>query len=104
MFFNGISENWSIDEYVDVDNTLATSEEVDVSKIDWGRKLRNECIQEVLNAETANYHLEDEDENESQESSSSSIITPTEAMSPFDKVHLFAACTENNLPTVSTSK
>ena len=96
MVFNGISENCSIDEYVDVDNTLATSEEADVNKVDWRGKLRNECIQEVLNAETANYHLEDEDEDESQESSSSSIITPTEAMSLLDKVHLFAAYTENN--------
>ena len=29
MLFNEISENCSIDEYVEVDNTLATSEEVD---------------------------------------------------------------------------
>ena len=28
-------QNCSIDEYIEVDNTLATSEEVDVSKIDW---------------------------------------------------------------------
>ena len=35
MLFNEISENCSIDEYVEVDNTLATSEEVDVSKVEW---------------------------------------------------------------------
>ena len=35
MLFNETSKNCSIDEYVEVDNTLATSEEVDVSKIDW---------------------------------------------------------------------
>ena len=34
MLFNEISENCSIDEYVEVDNTLETSEEVDVSKLD----------------------------------------------------------------------
>ena len=62
MLFNEISENCSIDEYVEVDNTLATSEKVDVSKIDWREKLRNECIKEVLNVETANSDFEDEDE------------------------------------------
>ena len=40
MLFNEISENCSIDEYVEVDNTLATSGEVDVSKIDWREKLQ----------------------------------------------------------------
>ena len=60
--FNEIPENCSIDEYVDVDNNLATSEEVDVSKIDWQEKLRNECIEEVLNVETAKFDLEDEDD------------------------------------------
>ena len=93
MLFNEISENCSIDEYVEVDNTLATSEEVDLSKINWWEKLRKECIKEVLNVETVNSDLEDEDE--SQESSSSSIITPKEALS-LDKVHLFATCNENN--------
>ena len=78
MLFNEILENCSIDEYVEVDNTLVTSEEVDVSKIDWQEKLRNECIEEMLNEETTNSNLEDEDE--SQESSSSSIITPKEAL------------------------
>ena len=94
MLFNEISENCSIDEYVEVDNTLATSEEVDISKIDWRKKLRYECIQEVMNVETANSDLEDEDE--SQESSSSSKITPKEALSLLDKVHLFATYNENN--------
>ena len=46
--------------------------------------------------ETANSDLKDEDEDESQESSSSSIITPKEALSLLDKVHLFAAYDENN--------
>ena len=45
MLFNEISGNCSIEEYVEVDNTLATSEKVDVSKIDWREKLRNECIE-----------------------------------------------------------
>ena len=49
MLFNEISENYSTDEYVEVDNTFATSEEVDISKIDWREKLRNECNEEVLN-------------------------------------------------------
>ena len=48
MLFNEISENCSIDEYVEEDNTLATSEEVEVSKMDWREKLRNECIEEVV--------------------------------------------------------
>ena len=81
MLFNEISENCSIDEYIEADNTSATSEGVDVSKTDWREKLRNECIEEALNVETANSELEDEDEDKSQESSSSSIITPTEALS-----------------------
>ena len=38
MLFNEISENCSIDEYVEVDNTLEISEEVDVSKIEWWEK------------------------------------------------------------------
>ena len=63
-------QNCSIDEYIEVDNTLATSEEVDVSKIDWQKKLRNECIEELLNVETTKSDLEDEDEDKSQESSS----------------------------------
>ena len=96
MLFNEISENCSIDEYVEVDNTLAASEEVHVSKINWWKKLQNDCIEEVLNVETANSDLEDEDEDESQESSSSSIITPKEALSLLDKVHLFATYNENN--------
>ena len=96
MLFNEISENCSIDEYVEVDNTLATSEEVDVSKIKWREKMRNECIEEVLNVETANSDLEDEDKDESRESSSSSIITPKEALSLLDKVDLFATYNENN--------
>ena len=33
MLFNEISANCSIDEYIDVDNTLATSEEVEVTKL-----------------------------------------------------------------------
>ena len=94
MLFNEISENCSIDEYVEVNNTLATSEEVDVNKIDWREKLPNKHIKEVLTVETANSDLKDEDE--SQESSSSSIITPIEALSLLDKVHLFATYNENN--------
>ena len=58
--------------------------------------MRNECIEEVLNVETANFDLEDEDEDESQESSSSSVITPKETLSLFDKVHLLATYNENN--------
>ena len=81
MLFNEISENCSIDEYIEADNTSATSEGVDGSKTDWREKLRNECIEKVLNVETANSELEGEDEDKSQESSSSSIITPTEALS-----------------------
>ena len=96
MLFNEISENCSNDEYVEVDNTLATSKEVDISKVDWWEKLQNECIEEVLDLETANSDLEDEDEDESQESSSSSIIAPKEALSILDKVHLFATYNENN--------
>ena len=95
MLFNEISKNCSIDEYVEVDNTLAASEEVHVSKIDWWKKLQNDCIEEVLNVETANSDLEDEDEDESQESSSSSTITPEEALSLFDRVHLFTTYNEN---------
>ena len=68
MLFNEISENCSIDEYVEVDNTLVTSEEVNVSKIDRREKLRNECIEEGLNVETVNSDLENE-------SSSPSILT-----------------------------
>ena len=49
---------------VEVHNTSATFEEVDVSKIDWREKLRNEWIEEVLNVETANSDLEDQDEDE----------------------------------------
>ena len=56
--------------------------------------MRNESTEEVMNVETANSDLEDEDE--SQKSSSSSIITPKEALSLFDKVHLFATYNENN--------
>ena len=41
MLFNEISENCSIDEYFEVDNTLATSEKVDLSKIDWREKIAN---------------------------------------------------------------
>ena len=81
ILFNEISEKCSIcdiREYVEVDNTLASNEEVDVSKIDWREKLGNECIEEVLDVETTNSDLEDEDEDEAQESSSSSIITPKE--------------------------
>ena len=96
MLFIEISENCSIVEYVEVYNTLATSEEVDVSKIDWREKLRNECIEKVLNVETVNSDLADEDEDESQESTLSSIITPKEAFSLLDKVHLFATYNENN--------
>ena len=62
MLFIEISENCSIDKYVEVDNTFATSEGADVSKIDWREKIGNECIEEVLNVETANSDLEDEDE------------------------------------------
>ena len=60
--------------------------------------MRNECIEELLNVETANSDSEDEDEDESQESSLSSIITPKEALSLLDKVHLFATYNENNHP------
>ena len=94
MLFNEISENCSIDEYVEVGNTLAASEEVDVSKTDWRKKLRNECIKEVLNVEIANSDLQDEDE--SQESSSSSIITLKDALSLLDKKHLFPTYNKNN--------
>ena len=80
MLFIEISDNCSIDKYVEVDNTFVTSEGVDVSKIDWREKIGNECIEEVLNVETANSDLEDEDEDESQESSLSSKITSKEAL------------------------
>ena len=98
MLFNETLENCSLTEYVEIDDTLATSEEVDVSKIDWRDKLRNECMEEVLNVETAKSDLEDEDEDESQERSSSSIITPNGVLSLLDKVHLFATYNENNHP------
>ena len=92
ILLNEIPENCSIEECVEVDNNLATSE-VDVSKIEWREKLRNEYIEEGLKVETANSDLEDEDE--SQENSTSSIITPKETFSLLDKVHLFAIYNEN---------
>ena len=58
--------------------------------------MRNECIEEVLNMETASSNLEEEDEDESQRSNSSSIITAKEALALLDKVHLFATYNENN--------
>ena len=102
MLFNEMSENCSIDEYAEVDNALATSEEVDLSKIDWRKNLQNECIKEVLNMETTNFDLEDEDKDESQENSSSSIITPKEAMSLLDKVYLFAIYNGNNVESMTS--
>ena len=66
-----------------------------VSKINWRQKLRNECIEEVLNVETAKSDLVGKDKDESQESSSSSKIAPKEASSLLDKVHLFATYNEN---------
>ena len=92
ILLNEIPENCSIEECVEVDNNLATSEEVDVSKIEWREKLQNEYIKEVLKVETANSDVEDEDE--SQENSTS--ITPKETFSLLDKVHLFAIYNENN--------
>ena len=85
--FNEISENCSIDKYVEVDNTLATSEEVDISKIDWRKKFRYECIQEVMNVETANSDLEDEDE--SQESSSSNVLVNVYYDTTFRELKVF---------------
>ena len=58
--------------------------------------MRNECIEEVLNMETASSNLEEEDEDGSQRSNSSSIITAKEALALLDKVHLFATYNENN--------
>ena len=58
--------------------------------------MRNECIEEVLNMETASSNLEEEDEDESQRSNSSSIITAKEALALLDKVHLFATYNEND--------
>ena len=58
--------------------------------------MRYECIEEVQDVETANSDLEDEDKDDSRESSLSSIITPKEALSLLDKVHLFATFNENN--------
>ena len=51
MLFNEISKDCSIDEYVEVDNTLVTSEEFNISKIDWREKLQNECIEEGGNGQ-----------------------------------------------------
>ena len=50
----------------------------------------------MLNVETVNSELDHEDQDESQESCSSSVITPKEALSLLDKVHLFATYNENN--------
>ena len=102
MLFNETSENCSIDEYFEVDNTLATSEKVDLSKIDWREKLQIECIEEVLNMETANFDLEDEYEDESQENSSLSIINPKKALSRLDKVYLVTAYNENKVESMAT--
>ena len=102
MLFNEISENCSIDEYFEVDNTLATSEKVDLSKIDRREKLQIECIEEVLNMETANFDLEDEYEDESQENSSLSIINPKKALSLLDKVYLVTAYNENKVESMAT--
>ena len=96
MLFNEVSENCSIDEYVEVHNTLTTSEEVNVNKINRREKLQSECIEEVLNMETANSDLEDEVEDESQENSPSSVITPKKTLSLLDKVHLLTTYNENN--------
>ena len=60
ILLNEIPENCSIEECVEVDNNLATSEEVDVSKIEWREKLRNEYIEEVLKVETASSDAENE--------------------------------------------
>ena len=60
ILLNEIPENCSIVECAEVDNNLATSEEVDVSKIEWQEKLRNEYIKEVLKVETANSDAENE--------------------------------------------
>ena len=65
-----------IEEYVDADNTLATSEEVDESEVDWRETLRQECLEEVSHVETINSDLEDEDD--TNEGSSSSVITAKE--------------------------
>ena len=61
ILLSEIPKNCSIEECLEVDNNLATSEEVDVSKIEWREKLSNEYIEEVLKVETGNSDVEDED-------------------------------------------
>ena len=61
-----------------------------------------ECIEEVLNMETANFDLEDEYEDESQENSSLSIINPKKALSRLDKVYLVTAYNENKVESMAT--
>ena len=42
----------SFDEYIDFDNSVPTSEEVDVSAVDWRETLRQECIDAVISENT----------------------------------------------------
>ena len=94
MLFNEISVNYSSDQYIEADNNLASSEEVDVSAVDWRETLRQDCLEEVTNAETINSDLEDKDD--THETSSSNVITAKEALYLFERVYLFATISEED--------
>ena len=40
ILFNEISANYSVDKYVDTDNSFATSEEVDASIVYWHKTVK----------------------------------------------------------------
>ena len=48
--FNKISADCSVDEYIHIGNSTATSEEADANKVDWHETLRQACIDEVVNS------------------------------------------------------
>ena len=85
--FEEIAPECTIDEFIDVDQHLATGKEADTTQIDWREKLREECINEVANPQDDLQEEEsDDDENEVLEEKKYSV---KEILAMMDEVHHF---------------
>ena len=89
LFFE-LSLACSFDAYIDFDNQVPTSEEVDVSLIDWRQALREELFDAVVNADTESKNSDSEGDVCDRTRTPPITISAKEAMNLLDQVRDFA--------------
>ena len=90
--FETLNSECYLDEYIDFDNNIPTSEEIDTCAVDWRENLRQECIDAVVDktSPATDDLSHDDDDDVLVDIVSPPVISAKEALGLLDKVQQFA--------------